>query len=86
MKKTNKILVKLYVPLIEIEHYVWLPINKKIYEIIDLLVKSINDLVGGYYVPSSTPLLYDKQTAKPYDINLDVKKNKIKNGSEIILI
>lgn len=82
----NKILVKLYVPAIEMQYDVWLPINRKIYNIIVLMVKAINELCGGEYKPSSMPMIYDKNAAKMYDINLSVKANEIKNGTEIILI
>lgn len=82
----NKVLVKLYVPAIEKEYDIWLPINKKIYKIVGLLEKSVNELCGGYYTPSKTPMLYDKSSAKPYNMNLNVKENNIKNGTEIILI
>ncbi len=86
MKKMNKVLVKLYVPVIEKEYDIWLPINKKVYKITSLIVKSVNELCGGYYTPSKTAMLYEKNTAKPYNMNLNVKENNIKNGTEIILI
>ena len=82
----NKILVSIYVPALE-EHYdFWIPINKKIYKIILLLIKIINESSGDYYRPTTMPLLYDKLTAKPYDINMTVKDNQIGNGTEMILI
>lgn len=82
----NKVLVKLYVPVIEQEYDIWLPINKKIHKIVGWLEKSVNELSGGYYTPSHTPMLYDKNSARPYNMNLNVKENNIKNGAEIILI
>ena len=82
----NKILVKLYVPVIEKQYDIWLPINKKMHKIVNLLEKSVNELCGGYYTPSTPPMLYDKNSAKPYNMNLTVKKNNIKNGTELILI
>ena len=82
----NKILVKLYVPTIEEKFDVWIPINKKIYKVINLLVKSVYEFSGGYYKPSKMPLLYDRVTGMQYDVNLNAKENKIKNGSGIILI
>ena len=82
----NKVLVKLFVPAIEKEYDVWIPINKKIYNIIELLTKTINELCGGYYKPANMPMLYDKATSRQYDINLNVKENQIKNGTEIIMI
>ena len=84
--KMNKVLIKLYVPAIEAEYDVWLPINKKIYKVINLLVKSVNELSGGYYKPKQKAMLYDRSTARMYNINLNVKENNIKNGSELVLI
>ena len=82
----HKVLVKLYVPIIEKEYEIWLPLNKKVYKVTNMIVKSVNELCGGYYTPSQMPMLYNKVSAKPYDVNLNVKENDIKNGTEIILI
>ena len=82
----NKVLVKLYVPIIEAEYDVWLPLNKKIYSVIELLTKAVGEFSGGYYMPEKMPLLYDKQTAIKYDLNKTVKETTIRNGTEIILI
>lgn len=82
----NKVLVKLLVPLIEEEYDVWIPINKKIYRVIELLIKAVHELSSGVYAPTEVPMLYDRITAKEFDINLTVKDNDIKNGSQIVLI
>lgn len=81
-----KVLVRLYVPMLDQQYDVWLPLNKRIYNIISLLVKSINDFSGGYYKPDELPKLYDKSTSQLYPINITVKDAGIVNGSEIILI
>lgn len=82
----NKVLVKLYVPTIGNEYDIWIPLNRRIYNVIKLLVKAINELTNGEYVPKKLPILYDKKTAKSYDINLTIGESRIRNGSEIILI
>ena len=82
----NKIVVKLYVPMIESYYDVKIPLDKKLYQIIYLFIKAIYDLSDGYYVPEASPELYEKWTAHKYDLNLTVKVNKIKNGAEIVLI
>lgn len=84
--KMNKVLVKLYVPSLEEQYDIWLPLNKKISNIIILLVKAINEFSGGYYNPTQMPVLYDRLTAVPYEMDLNVKDANIKNGTEIILI
>ena len=82
----NKILIKLYVPKLEEQYDIWIPINRRIYNIIDLLIKAVNELSSGYYKPSKMPLLYDKLSAKAYDINLTVLESTIRNGTELVLI
>ena len=84
--RMNKVLVKLYVPLLEEAYDIWLPLNKKISNVIILLVKAVNEFSGGYYNPSKIPFLYDKLTGNAYNINLTIKDANIRNGTEIILI
>ena len=82
----DKVLVKVYVPMLEGIYDVWIPSNKKIYEIIVLLVKAIYELTEGDYSPKNTPTLDDKITAQEFDINANLKDTTIRNGTEIILI
>jgi len=82
----DKILVKLYVPVIEQQYEIWIPANKRIYNVIGLLTKAVSELSGGYYKPNKTPGLYDKAAGKQYDINLSVKETAIRNGAELVLI
>lgn len=82
----NKIFIKLYVPKMDLQYDIFLPLNKQIYDIILLLVKAINEFSGGYYNPKDIPMLYDRLTAKPFDVNLTVIESTIRNGTELILI
>lgn len=82
----NKVLVKLYVPIIEEQYDIWLPLNKKIYNIIILLSKAVNELKEGYYQPEEMPILYNRLTGAPYDVKLKVLETDIRNGTEIVLI
>lgn len=82
----NKILVKLYVPMIEKQFDIWIPLNKRICNVIKLLVKVIDDFSRGYYKPKKLPTLYDRATAEPYDVNLTVRETSIRNGTELVLI
>lgn len=82
----DKVLVKLYVPMFDAQYDIWLPLNRKIYSVIDLLVKAINEFTGGYYKPQKRPMLYDKVTAEVYNVNLKVKDSGIRNSTELVLI
>ena len=82
----NKVLVKVYVPIIEEQYDILIPLNRRIYNVIRLITKAINELSNGYYEPTKMPVLYDKITAKPYDENLSIRESDIRNGTELILI
>ena len=82
----NKVLVTIFVPLISEQYDVWLPLNKKIYNIIILLLKGINELNIQYYQMSKIQILYNKETGVYYDLNSKLQDTDIKNGTELILI
>ncbi len=82
----NKVLVKVYVPIIEEKYDILIPVNRRIYNVIKLITKAINELSNGYYTPSQTPVLYDKITATPFDENLSIRETDIRNGTELVLI
>ena len=83
---SNKVLIKLYVPKIEEQYDVWIPINRRIYNVILLLIKGVNELYGESFNPKNIPSLYNKVTSELYDINAIVGETNIKNGTEVILI
>lgn len=82
----DKVFIKLYIPVVETYFDVKIPLDKKIYKIIYLLIKSIYDLTEGAYMPQTSPHLYDKWSAFCYDDNLTVRECNIKNGAELILL
>lgn len=82
----NEVLVKLYVPKIEQEYEVWIPVNRRIGSVIKLLTKSVYQFTNGTYNPRKMPELYNKQTAEIYDINKKVGETDIRTGTRLILI
>lgn len=86
MRKMDNVLIKLYVPMLEEIYDVWIPSQKRIYNVIVLLVKAINELNNNCYNPKKIPVLYDKITAEMYDVNLKIIETNIRNGTELILV
>ena len=82
----NKVLVRVYVPLFEEKYDVFIPLNKKICNVIKLLSKAIYELSEGNYNPEVMPTLYNRETAIPYKMSINVKEAHIKNGTELILM
>ena len=82
----NRVLVRLYVPLLEKQYDIWVPINKSINYLINAClkgIKSINKI--NYIYDENYPRLYNKSTADSYDMNMKVVDTDIRNGTELIL-
>ncbi len=82
----DKVLVRVYVPFIEEQFDVKIPLNRKIFSIIKLLSKGIYELSDGEFEKSEQHFLYDKLTGTEYNLNDTVKDTNIRNGKEIILV
>ena len=84
--KTNKVLVKVFFPKIDKQYDVYIPLNKKVYAVINLLLKGLNDLNNDIYQTSNLPVLYNRYSGKHYDLNLLIQDTDIKNGTELIIM
>ncbi len=82
----NKILIELEIPLIEKKYDLFIPINKKIGTIKDLIEQSLVDLTDNAYSPKEDSNFYSKETGNIYNVNDTVRDTDLKNGSRIILI
>lgn len=82
----NKLLIELIVPDIDEKFNLFIPINKKIGNIIVLLNKSVCELTNGSYVGSNTTALYNKITGQKYAMNVLVRNTNIRNGASLILM
>ena len=82
----NKVLVTLVVPLIEKKYEVFLPVNKKIGEIVFLLGKGLVDVTNGYYIITNKEKLYNRLSGKEYDNNQVLKNTDIRHGTWLVLM
>lgn len=82
----NKFLIELIVPDVDEKFNLFIPINKKIGNVIVLLNKSVFELTNGAYVGSVETSLYNKDTGERYEIDQLVRNTNIKHGSSLILM
>ena len=82
----NKILVKIFFPRIDIWYEVWIPLNQKIDDIINQLLKGVNELNGDIYKAPELPILYNRLTGEYYEPNSIVQNTNIVNGTELIFM
>lgn len=82
----NKVLIFVYVPLIEQEYNLFIPINRRIGLIKKIICNSIMELSDGNYQIDSAFNLYNKETNRLYDDSAYVYNTDIRNGTKIILL
>lgn len=82
----NKVLIELYIPLIEKSYDLYIPINKKIGTVKKLIEEGLIELTDNAYKKSEAANLFSKETGKIYNVNDTVRDTDLKNGSKIILI
>jgi len=82
----NKVLVKLIVPEIDTTYDIYLPVNKKIGNILILLNKAISELSGGDFQISEFNSLYNSSTNEKYSSDILLANTNIKNGTKLILL
>lgn len=80
-----KILINLYVPEIEQNFELYIPINKYVEEVIKILNKAVNEIVYGVYPIKDNLQLCNRRTGEIYDKGFYVRNTSIKNGSQLIL-
>lgn len=76
----NKILVTVYIPLLDESYDIFIPVNKKVGTVKKTIVESIKNLTAKNY------LLMRKDDCLVVDENVYVKNSGIQNGSKLILL
>lgn len=82
----NKVLVELVVPDIDEIYNVYLPVNRRIGNITELLKKSIYEITSGIFSDKTICNLYNVETGEKYSVNALLRDTNIRNGSRIVLL
>ncbi len=82
----TKVIVQLLVPEVDMKIDVFLPINKKIGNIINLLNQSIYELTHGEIAMASTNKLINVNTKEVYKSDVLLFDTGIRNGTVLALI
>ncbi len=82
----NKVLVTLYVPLIEKKYEVFLPASSRIGEIVRLLGKALLDINSGEYQLRGDEQLYQRTNGAKYAKDQLLRDTNIRNGTQLVYI
>lgn len=82
----NKVLISIYVPLIEQEYDLFIPVNRKVGVIKKLIIKAIVELSDNNYRTNELVKISNRLTNVVYDDNKFIIDTDIRNGTKLILL
>ena len=82
----NKVLVSVSVPQLENKYDIYIPVNRKIHNVIGMIKNILHELSQGSFDAKSNYMLYDRDTGTAYNMNILVRDSDIRNGSKLILL
>ena len=86
MSMENKILIKLIIPEIGKKFDIFVPINRKVGNIIILFNKLFSDEINNVIPLNNFTELYDGDTGEKLEIDTILYNTKIRNNSRLILL
>ncbi len=82
----KKVIVEVFVPVIEKTFDVFIPLSSPMYEVTELLKKAVADLSDGLFSPNVDTALCYRESGAIVNINMTVYELGIHNGSKLMLI
>lgn len=82
----GKVLVNIYIPVINAEYDVLIPIQSQIFEVTELIIKAIYELSEKRFIPTEDTVLSYRENGEIIDTNSTVYDLGISNGVKLMLI
>lgn len=82
----GKVLVNIYIPVINAEYDVLIPIQSQIFEVTELIIKAIIELSEKRFIPTEDTVLSYRENGEIIDTNSTVYDLGISNGVKLMLI
>ena len=82
----NKVLINLYVPMLDNTFDIFIPVNEYVWKINKLIVKSLSDLTFNTLDVDEEYIIINPKTGKIYDNNEIILETDIRNLTKLLLI
>lgn len=82
----DKVLVEIFVPVLDKNFEIFIPLQSPMYEVLGLVKKAITELSDGRFMANSNTTLCFREEGTIININLSVYELEIRNGSKLMLI
>ncbi len=82
----NKVLVNVYIPILNKAYDIFVPVQSQVFEVTELIKKAVLELSEGQFIPSQDTVLAHKNTGEILDVNRTVFESGIGNGTKLMLL
>lgn len=82
----DKVLVEVYVPVLERTFDIFIPLCSPMYEVLELMKKAVKELSDGRFHADENTAICHREDGSIININLSVYELEIRNGSKLMLI
>ena len=82
----NKVLVEIYIPQLDEKFNIYLPLNKNIANIIELICKAVSEMKRIDQIDFNTFSLYNRESGLKYQPDKTIKETNIRNGFRLLLM
>ena len=83
---TNKVLINLYVPILNVSYDIFVPVQSRLYEVTELVKKAVSELSEGQFIPSLDTVIANRISGEILDVNRTVFELDIQNGTKLMLV
>ncbi len=80
-----KILIKLFLPELEQSFEMYIPVNRTVGQVIELMNKVVNDITLNIYPVKEGLQLMNRRDNTLYEYNELVRNTNIRNGTELVM-
>lgn len=82
----EKVLVEIFVPVLDRSFDVFIPLQSRMYEVLELIKKAISEMSDGRFIANQNTTICHREDGSILNINLSVYELEIRNGSKLMLI
>lgn len=82
----DKVEIEVYVPTINRTYNIFVPLQSRLYEVMNLIAKAVSELSNGLFVASKDSILCSRLDGSAYNLNKTVREAGIENGAKIMLM
>lgn len=82
----EKVLVEVFVPVLDRSFDIFIPLQSPMYEVLELIKKAIKEMSDGRFIANENTAICHREDGTIININLSVYELEIRNGSKLMLI